>query len=331
LEGRQRRLHIHSERSLLENRGDHLAHHEPFVERTRSKLNEAELPKPVQEEVDARARGPNDESARAMSDGFSELRGTTQAGEQALALQNDSSGSMSAKASERELINTRDEKDRSEESDNHHRRRQQISANMSNMGAEETWERGASAPTNRRGTVADENIRTVARLQEKAAERRTRLECAADRIVAIAGRESTVAIHAVFFALWIGLNIGVVDLRPFDPFPFVFLTMIVSLEAIFLTLFVLATQNRMTLDADRRAHLDLQVNLLSEQEMTLVLQMLREVCEHLGLHETTDSPKFRELVRRTDVTALAAHVERAMESNEKSASREATACPNRST
>jgi uncharacterized membrane protein len=53
------------------------------------------------------------------------------------------------------------------------------------------------------------------------------------------------------------------------PFPFVFLTMIVSLEAIFLTLFVLATQNRMTVDADRRAHLDLQVNLLSEQEMTL--------------------------------------------------------------
>jgi uncharacterized membrane protein len=99
--------------------------------------------------------------------------------------------------------------------------------------------------------------------------------------------------------------------------------MIVSLEAIFLTLFVLATQNRMTLDADRRAHLDLQVNLLSEEEMTLVLQMLREVCEHLELHETTDSPKFKELVRRTDVTALAAHVERSMDNNEKSTAREA--------
>jgi len=61
------------------------------------------------------------------------------------------------------------------------------------------------------------------------------------------------------------------QLRPFDPFPFTLLTTLVSLEAIFLTLFVLASQNRLTLEADRRAHLDLQVNLLSEQEMTMVL------------------------------------------------------------
>jgi len=170
-------------------------------------------------------------------------------------------------------------------------------------------------------TVAKENIRAVARLQEKAALQRTLLQRAADRIVAIAGRESTVVLHALFFAVWIGLNAGVGRRHPFDPFPFVFLTMIVSLEAIFLTLFVLATQNRMTQDADRRAHLDLQVNLLSEQEMTLVLQMLREVCEHLGLHETTRSQKFIELARRTDVTALAAHVERTMDNNQNGAAR----------
>jgi hypothetical protein len=75
-----------------------------------------------------------------------------------------SSGTVHAKASERELINTRDEKDRFE------------------------VQRGASAPTDR-DTVADENIRAVAQLQERAADRRTPLECAADRIVAIAGRE----------------------------------------------------------------------------------------------------------------------------------------------
>jgi len=120
-----------------------------------------------------------------------------------------------------------------------------------------------------RSTVAEENIRAVARLQKKAAQQRTRLQCAADQLVGLVGRESTVAIHVVLFALWIGCNVGLGGIRPFDPFPFVFLTMVVSLEAIFLTLFVLATQNRMTMDADRRAHLDLQVNLLSEQEMTL--------------------------------------------------------------
>jgi uncharacterized membrane protein len=168
-----------------------------------------------------------------------------------------------------------------------------------------------------RSTVAEENIRAVASLQKKAAQQRTRLQCAADQIVALVGRESTVAIHVVLFALWIGCNVGLGGIRPFDPFPFVFLTMVVSLEAIFLTLFVLATQNRMTMDADRRAHLDLQVNLLSEQEMTLLLQMLREVCDHLGLHETTRSQKFLELARRTDVATLAAHVERAMDDKER--------------
>jgi len=158
-------------------------------------------------------------------------------------------------------------------------------------------------------TVAKENIRAVARLQEKAALQRTLLQRAADRIVAIAGRESTVVLHALFFAVWIGLNAGVGRRHPFDPFPFVFLTMIVSLEAIFLTLFVLGSQNRLTQEADRRAHLDLQVNLLSEQEMTMVLRMLGEVCRHLDLRETISSPKFQELARRTDVGQLAEQVE----------------------
>jgi uncharacterized membrane protein len=91
----------------------------------------------------------------------------------------------------------------------------------------------------------------------------------------------------------------------FDPFPFPLLTTMVSLEAIFLTLCVLASQNRMTRKADMRAHLDLQVNLLAEQEMTLVLRMLKEICEHLDLTETTQSDEFRALIKRTDVNSLA--------------------------
>jgi uncharacterized membrane protein len=85
---------------------------------------------------------------------------------------------------------------------------------------------------------------------------------------------------------------------PFDPFPFSLLTSIVSLEAIILTLFVLATQNRLTREADKRAHLDLQVNLLSEQEMTIMLKMLEEPCEHFHLADTTRSPTFRDLTNR---------------------------------
>ena len=158
--------------------------------------------------------------------------------------------------------------------------------------------------------VADENIRAVARIQDRAARDRTLAQRLSDKVSAIAARESTIVVHVVWFSLWISANIGVFPIRPFDPFPFSLLTTIVSLEAIFLTLFVLSSQNRLTQDADRRAHLDLQINLLSEQEMTVVLQMLREVCEHLGLHETINSRKFREFVQRTDVGEVADQVEK---------------------
>jgi uncharacterized membrane protein len=105
-----------------------------------------------------------------------------------------------------------------------------------------------------------------------------------DAISAMVASEMAVAFHLVWFALWMLINTGYIrGVRPFDPYPFSLLTMIVSPEAIFLTLFVLASQNRLTREADRRAHLDLQVNLLSEQEMTMVLRMLGEICEHFQL------------------------------------------------
>jgi uncharacterized membrane protein len=158
--------------------------------------------------------------------------------------------------------------------------------------------------------AAQENIRTVAQIQKKAAENRTVGQRLSDRIASVAAREGTIALHAVGFAAWIGLNSRIFPVRPFDPFPFNLLTMSVSLEAIFLTLFVLASQNRMTQDADRRSNLDLQVNLLAEQEMTLVLQMLKELCEHFGLQDTIRSPKFVELAQQTDVEEIAGDLDR---------------------
>lgn len=91
------------------------------------------------------------------------------------------------------------------------------------------------------------------------------------------------------------------------------MTTVVSLEAIFLTLFVLASENRLTLEADRRGHLDLQINLLAEQEMTMVLRMLKEVCEHLDLHKTVTSQQFQELATRTDIGQLAEQLDRSVE------------------
>jgi uncharacterized membrane protein len=130
-----------------------------------------------------------------------------------------------------------------------------------------------------------------------------------DWITVYAAHESSVAFHLAWFAVWIAINSGGLFIKPFDPFPFTLLTTVVSPEAIFLTLFVLASENRLTRETERRGQLDLQVNLLAEQEMTMVLRMLKEICEHLDLRGTITSEKFRELAARTDVSQLAAQLE----------------------
>jgi uncharacterized membrane protein len=171
--------------------------------------------------------------------------------------------------------------------------------------------------------VARENIDAVARLQEHSVQKRSAFARLSDRIAQAAAHESFLIIHVVWFVAWLGVNSGVLPFLPrFDPFPFTLLTTAVSIEAIFLTLFVLGSQNRLTQEADRRAHLDLQVNLLSEQEMTMVLRMLREVCDHLGLHETISTPKFQELVKRTDVSQLAEQLDETLQSNGSEARRQ---------
>jgi len=164
-----------------------------------------------------------------------------------------------------------------------------------------------------RSSVTEENIQAVSRLHVRAHRRRTLPQRLGDWITMCAARESTVGFHLVWFAVWMVINSGRFGVRPFDPFPFTLLTTIVSLEAIFLTLFVLASENRLTQDAERRGQLDLQVNLLAEQEMTMVLRMLREICERLELHETIHSEKFLELVKRTDVSQLADQIDQSVD------------------
>jgi uncharacterized membrane protein len=82
------------------------------------------------------------------------------------------------------------------------------------------------------------------------------------------------------------------------------LTTMVSLEAIFLALFVLSSQNRMATQADKRAHLDLQINLLAEREMTAVLQLLQNIAAKLDVDHAVGGPSFQELAQETDVREL---------------------------
>ncbi len=101
-------------------------------------------------------------------------------------------------------------------------------------------------------------------------------------------------LNAVFFAVWILINTGVWPIIPvFDPFPFIFLTMFVSLEAIVLSVVVLISQNRASDIADMREELDFEINVRAEQEITRIIVMLDEIHDHLGLDPVDDS----ELVR----------------------------------
>jgi len=87
------------------------------------------------------------------------------------------------------------------------------------------------------------------------------------------------------------------------------LSMVVSLEAIFLSTFVLMKQNRMSKRADSRAHLDLQINMLAEKEMTMVLQMLRLIGARVGVRDTLLDRELSQLARETPVETLADEIE----------------------
>ena len=138
-------------------------------------------------------------------------------------------------------------------------------------------------------TNTQKNISAVSAIEHEALAARSCGQRLGDLIARSAGQMWFIVGHSVWFGVWIVLNCGAVaGMRPFDPFPFQFLTFVVSLEAIFLSLFILMSQSRSSSQADARAHLDLQINLLSEQESTKMLQMLRSLCRHHGLTDAID-------------------------------------------
>jgi uncharacterized membrane protein len=136
--------------------------------------------------------------------------------------------------------------------------------------------------------IIEQNIHTIVQLRRNTAKQRTLQERLADVITDFSGRMFFVYFHIVWFGIWILLNIGDFGIKPFDPYPFGLLTMIVSLEAIFLSTFVLISQNRLSTEADRRADLDLQIGLLTEYELTRVLKMLDAIQDKMGIENDTD-------------------------------------------
>jgi uncharacterized membrane protein len=131
--------------------------------------------------------------------------------------------------------------------------------------------------------VVHRNIHAIVAVRQQFEANKSLQDRMADAITHFVGSIPFVFLHAVWFGGWLVLNSGrVPGVTPFDPFPFVMLAMIASVEAIFLSTFVLISQNRMAVLADKRADLDLQVNLLAEHEITRLITIVDAIAERVG-------------------------------------------------
>jgi uncharacterized membrane protein len=168
-----------------------------------------------------------------------------------------------------------------------------------------------SAPAVSSPEPAERNVSAVAEIEREALHERSKADRIADAITRFTGSAPFAIFHVLWFAGWAVVNVGMIaGVKPFDPFPFSFLTLLVSLEAIFLSMFVLMSQNRMSRQADKRAHLDLQIDLLAEQELTTILRMLRALCAKQGVQVNIPSEQMREQLKDTDVHSLASALSR---------------------
>jgi uncharacterized membrane protein len=167
-----------------------------------------------------------------------------------------------------------------------------------------------SPPEQSRTNPTQFNIAAIAKLEEEALDRRTRTERQSDAIVRFIGSLKFLLLHLILVGTWIGANLNLVPgVNAFDPFPFGILALFVSSESVFLTIFVLISQNRMARQAERRSHLDLQVGMLAEQELTMVLQMLQKLCQHSGIDMKSTTQQVQGFSETTDVQKLASELE----------------------
>ena len=160
--------------------------------------------------------------------------------------------------------------------------------------------RGLSPNGHRRAAAehgpVEETIEQIVRIEQRDRMTVTLSDRIADRITAFSGSMLFFYVNALWFAIWIPLNLGWLGVEPFDPFPFGLLTKIVSRE----TIFVLISQNRQAMLADRRAKVDLQVDMLAEQEVTKLMNLVPQIHHHLGLSHP-DDPEISAMRRRTDI------------------------------
>lgn len=151
--------------------------------------------------------------------------------------------------------------------------------------------------------------RIIRSFEAKALGHRKLTEKIADQVTALFGSFTFGVLHVYWFALWIVLNTGVIVwLKPFDPYPFGLLTMIVSLEAIFLSILVLVSQNRAGQVASLREELHLQVDLIAEEEITKVLEVLSQIRTKVGIKG--EDAELTRMLQRIDTSYIESSLQR---------------------
>lgn len=145
--------------------------------------------------------------------------------------------------------------------------------------------------------------RAVQSIKAEHAAEQTAVEVIADRLTRFASSTTFLIFHVAWFGVWIAWNTRLLRLRPFDPYPFGLLTMIVSLEAIVLSIFVLMAQGRESAIAELREEIALQVDLRTEEEVTKTLQLVAGLYARLG-HQLADDEELTEMLKPLDAEEI---------------------------
>ena len=156
---------------------------------------------------------------------------------------------------------------------------------------------------------AASTTRAFRAIKAQHAENRTLTEILASRLTDFASSTVFLLIHIVWFTVWILWNAGVIGLRPFDPFPFGLLTLVVSLEAIFLSIFLLLGQRRESGIAELREEVTLQVTLRVEEEVTKSLQLISGLYARLG-YKLGEDPELEAMMVPLDSAAIEAELDK---------------------
>ena len=155
-----------------------------------------------------------------------------------------------------------------------------------------------------------QNLKTVKSIKAKADEKRSFIEIVADRTTALFGSHIFLLANILIFITWIVINTGLIPgVKPFDKFPFSLLTTTVSLEAIILAILVLISQNRASKVADLREEVQLQVNILTEEEITRMMWMLVLLLQKNNIPIPEDK-RLKEMLRETDIEKIEKSMEK---------------------